>query len=157
MMNCCRPVAGDCGTRCGCDRRLPVWFWLVQVWLLLPWWLSLAGMVSHVDLTGLFYPTSSLLVVALFCGLPVFLMLFVVYVQKMPLALAQLIFILLWSGALGELIMMMLALLACAPSQEEWFGGLICVHLMIMLMLTFSPRLWQHFFRGTSYQRAIEK
>ncbi|MBC6504676.1 hypothetical protein GW742_25015 [Citrobacter freundii] len=148
-MRCCQPVTVvSCRYHpgCGCVRHAPVWFWLVQIWLLLPWWLTFTGMTFGGDLTGFFYPEQALQIAALFCGVPVFLMLFVFPVRGHLLLLTQLAFVLLWSGALGEMLLMMWALLSCPPSREKWFEGLVCVHLGVMFLLTFSPRLWLCFF-----------
>ena len=128
------------------DLTVPVWFWVIQLWLLLPWWLTAGGIAAGRDMTSQLYPDQAFLLAALVCGLPVFLMAFIYPLRAKTPVLAQLSAILLWGGALSSSVLMAFRLLSADVSQLGLYGSLFCIDLAVMVQLSFTPRLRYVFF-----------
>lgn len=130
------------------DLTAPRWFWLLMVWQLFPWWLTAGGVAAERDLTDTLFPSQTLLILALLCGVPVFLMLFIYPLRGQTTGLAQLAAVLLWSGVMAATLLAAFILLTGPSAGEGLYGCVLCVHLACMVLLTFTPRLWMVFFPG---------
>lgn len=131
---------------------VPFWFWLALAWQLLPWWLIAGELFTDLDMAHRLYPDQILLITALVCGLPAFLMVLVYPLRAHFRELVQWMAVLLWGGMLGSTMLMAEGFITCLPSQIRLYCSLFFTDFWVLVMFTFSPRLWCVFFPTFHHQ-----
>ncbi|ECD9518192.1 DUF2919 domain-containing protein [Salmonella enterica subsp. diarizonae] len=135
----------------GGNLKAPVWLWAVVAWMLLPWWLTAAGIVSHNTpaLAEALYPTMTVTVINLVAALPAALLCAVYPLRGRYPRVALLTYGAVYLGQTVMLfstggVMLMQDGWSLADS-EDLLLSCLCVDFAVLPGLLLTPRLWTVF------------
>ncbi|EAT1808942.1 DUF2919 family protein [Salmonella enterica] len=133
--------------------KAPPGLWVCIIWLLLPWWLTGAGMAQQqmTDIACL-YPTLTDSVVALACGIPAVAVCFVYPLRgEFPRTARWSYLLMLISGLSADGYSgFQLTTGGIRDSDSVLLqGGVLCLNLAALLFLVLNTRLWHVFARRT--------
>ncbi|HFZ7815579.1 TPA: DUF2919 family protein [Salmonella enterica subsp. enterica serovar Chester] len=133
------------------NLKAPVWLWAGVAWLLLPWWLTAAGIVSHSTpaMAETLYPTMTVTVINLVAALPAALLCAVYPLRGRYPRVALLTYGAVYLGQTVMLfstggVMLMQDGWSLADS-EDLLLSCLCVDFAVLLGLLLTPRLWTVF------------
>lgn len=132
------------------NLKAPPWMWVGVVWLLLPWWLTAAGIVSGSKLliAEVLYPSTPDAVISLVAALPI-VVLCVVYPLRGRLPRVSLLtYGAVFVGQMAELLRTGSVLLRGAGWEHDGtdlLESFLCVDFAVLLGLLLTPRLWTVF------------
>ncbi|EHI3196204.1 DUF2919 family protein [Salmonella enterica] len=135
----------------GGNLKAPVCLWAGVAWMLLPWWLTAAGIVSHNTpaLAEALYPTMTVTVINLVAALPAALLCAVYPLRGRYPRVALLTYGAVYPGQTVMLfstggVMLMQDGWSLADS-EYLLLSCLCVDFAVLLGLLLTPRLWTVF------------
>ncbi|ELO0596430.1 DUF2919 family protein [Salmonella enterica] len=132
------------------NLKAPLWMWAGVVWLLLPWWLTAVGIVSHDTPTvaEALYPTMPDTVISLLSALPAVLLCAVYPLRGQYLRVSLLTYGLVFAGQTVEVLRIGSVLLRLTgwPSEDtDLLLSFMCVDFAVLTGMLLTPRLWTVF------------
>ncbi|ECJ2556702.1 DUF2919 domain-containing protein [Salmonella enterica subsp. salamae] len=133
------------------NLKAPVWLWAGVAWMLLPWWLTAAGIVSHntPPVAETLYPTMTVMVINLVAALPAVLLCAVYPLRGRYPRMALLTLGTVYPGQTVMLFStgcVMLMQDGCSlADSENLLLSCLCVDFAVLLGLLLTPRLWTVF------------
>ncbi|EQA8868591.1 DUF2919 family protein [Citrobacter braakii] len=120
--------------------KVPVWFWLILVWMLLPWWLVIGSIILERNIYSYLYPDMLILILSIIFGMPILLITFFYMLKIRIRELMEFIAIIAWSGSLCNIILIVLEMVG---REYECICSILVViiDIMIFILLTFTPCL----------------
>lgn len=132
------------------NLKAPVWLWAVVAWMLLPWWLTAAGIVSHNTpaLTEALYPTMTDTLISLLAAIPVVLLCVVYPLRgRYPVA-ALMTYGTVYVGQVLELLRagsVFLRMPWWISDSADLLLSCLSVDVAVLVGLLLTPRLWTVF------------
>ncbi|HEC8685140.1 TPA: DUF2919 family protein [Salmonella enterica subsp. enterica serovar Oranienburg] len=132
------------------NLKAPVWLWAVVAWMLLPWWLTAAGIVSHNTpaLAETLYPTMTDTLISLVAANPAVLLCVVYPLRgRYPVA-ALMTYGTVYVGQVLELLRagsVFLRMPWWISDSTDLLLSCLSVDIAVLVGLLLTPRLWTVF------------
>ncbi|ECA3795114.1 DUF2919 domain-containing protein [Salmonella enterica subsp. enterica] len=132
------------------NLKAPLWMWAGVVWLLLPWWLTVVGIVSHdtPSVAEALYPTVPDMVISLVAALPVGLLCAVYPLRGRYPRVSLLTYGAVFAGLVVEVLRagsVMLRLTGRGDDDTELLLSCLCVDFAALAGMLLTSRLWTVF------------